>query len=105
MVVLIVFNYLTLCACKCTPLLPRLCAEREVVLYCDLHGHSRKHNVFIYGCDDVADPASRLRSRVFPRMLSKNAPDKFSYKSSRFVVQKSKVSCMCVYMYTCTVCA
>ena len=68
----------------------RFCQERVVILYCDLHGHSRKSNIFIYGCDTLSDPASRLRSRVFPRMLFKNAPDKFSYKSSRFIVQKSK---------------
>ena len=68
----------------------RFCQEREVVMFCDLHGHSRKHNIFIYGCDNLDDPASRLRSRVFPRMLFKNAPDMFSYNSSRFVVQKSK---------------
>lgn len=69
----------------------RLVEEREVVLYCDLHGHSRKQNVFIYGCDDLCDPATRLRSRVFPRMLAKNAPCKFSYKGSKFNVHKSKV--------------
>lgn len=23
--------------------------EREIVLYCDLHGHSRKKNIFMYG--------------------------------------------------------
>ena len=66
-------------------------AEREVVLYCDLHGHSRKHNVFIYGCDSMDDTQNRLRSRIFPIMLSKNAPSMFSYKSSRFGVHKSKV--------------
>ena len=68
----------------------QFCQEREVVVFCDLHGHSRKHNVFIYGCDSLEDASSRLKSRVFPRMLSKNAPDMFSYNSSRFVVQKSK---------------
>ena len=62
-----------------------------MVVYCDLHGHSKKHNVFIYGCDDLADPALRLRARVFPFMLSKNAPSKFSYRDSKFGVQKSKV--------------
>ena len=31
----------------------RLAEDREVVLFCDLHGHSRKQNVFIYGCDDM----------------------------------------------------
>jgi murein tripeptide amidase MpaA len=24
--------------------------ERELLLYCDLHGHSRKMNAFFYGC-------------------------------------------------------
>lgn len=24
--------------------------ERKIVLYCDLHGHSRKENAFFYGC-------------------------------------------------------
>ena len=25
--------------------------DRKVVMYWDLHGHSRKKNVFVYGCD------------------------------------------------------
>jgi cytosolic carboxypeptidase protein 2/3 len=24
--------------------------EKEVILYCDFHGHSRKKNSFMYGC-------------------------------------------------------
>lgn len=24
--------------------------ERKVILFCDLHGHSRKQNAFFYGC-------------------------------------------------------
>ncbi|NXO62122.1 CBPC2 carboxypeptidase, partial [Phainopepla nitens] len=69
----------------------RVLAEREVVLYCDFHGHSRKNNVFMYGCDAGGDgTGARLRQRVFPLMLSKNAPDKFSFSSCKFRVQKSK---------------
>ncbi|KAM9190302.1 LOW QUALITY PROTEIN: cytosolic carboxypeptidase 2, partial [Mergus octosetaceus] len=69
----------------------RLLAEREVVLYCDFHGHSRKNNVFMYGCDSGrAGAAPRFLERVFPLMLSKNAPDKFSFPSCKFKVQKSK---------------
>uniref|UniRef100_A0A8D2PKX5 ATP/GTP binding protein like 2 n=1 Tax=Zosterops lateralis melanops TaxID=1220523 RepID=A0A8D2PKX5_ZOSLA len=69
----------------------RMLAEQEVVLYCDFHGHSRKNNVFMYGCDAGGDDAgTRLRQRVFPLMLSKNAPDKFSFSSCKFQVQKSK---------------
>ena len=64
--------------------------EREVVLYCDLHGHSRHQNIFIYGCENRSDPQRRLQERVFPYMLSRNAPDMFSFKNCRFHVQKSK---------------
>ncbi len=28
--------------------------EREVVLFCDLHGHSRKAGIFVYGCERVS---------------------------------------------------
>ncbi len=69
----------------------RLAEDREVVLYCDFHGHSKKQNVFIYGCDALDNPQIRLQSRVFPKMLSKNAPTMFSYKDSKFNVHKSKV--------------
>ena len=66
--------------------------EMGVVLYVDLHGHSRKHNVFMYGCEKLTVPSQRLRSRVFPYMMSNNS-SKFSYKSSKFKVQKSKEGC------------
>uniref|UniRef100_A0A8C0UCB6 Cytosolic carboxypeptidase 2-like n=1 Tax=Cyanistes caeruleus TaxID=156563 RepID=A0A8C0UCB6_CYACU len=63
----------------------------RVLLYCDFHGHSRKNNVFMYGCDAGGDgTGTRLRQRVFPLMLSKNAPDKFSFSSCKFQVQKSR---------------
>lgn len=51
-------------------------AERDVVLYCDFHGHSRKNNVFMYGCTNSDDATQRLHERVFPLMMSKNANDK-----------------------------
>lgn len=54
----------------------RLLQEREIIVYCDLHGHSRKQNVFIYGCENRHNPEKRLKERVFPLMLNKNAPDK-----------------------------
>ncbi|PFX25530.1 Cytosolic carboxypeptidase 2 [Stylophora pistillata] len=68
----------------------KLLGERDITLYCDLHGHSRKQNVFIYGCENRFDPLKRLRERVFPVMVSKNAPSKFSFKGCKFKVQKSK---------------
>lgn len=59
-------------------LFSRLLQEREIIVYCDLHGHSRKQNVFIYGCENRHNPEKRLKERVFPLMLNKNAPDKVS---------------------------
>ncbi|XP_054947487.1 cytosolic carboxypeptidase 2 isoform X8 [Physeter macrocephalus] len=67
----------------------RLLEEREVLLYCDFHGHSRKSNIFLYGCNNK-DRKFWLHERVFPLMLSKNAPDKFSFHSCNFKVQKCK---------------
>uniref|UniRef100_A0A3P8ZFT4 Cytosolic carboxypeptidase 2 n=1 Tax=Esox lucius TaxID=8010 RepID=A0A3P8ZFT4_ESOLU len=89
-------NYKTLlrdsfpCVWHTRNMVKRLMAERDVVLYCDFHGHSRKNNVFMYGCANSDDPTQRLRERIFPLMMSKNAADKFSFRSCKFRVQKSK---------------
>ncbi|XP_040116859.1 cytosolic carboxypeptidase 3 [Oryx dammah] len=69
----------------------RLMEKREVILYCDLHGHSKKENIFMYGCDGSDRcKALYLEQRIFPLMLSKNCPDKFSFSSCKFNIQKSK---------------
>ncbi|XP_023612360.1 cytosolic carboxypeptidase 2 isoform X2 [Myotis lucifugus] len=70
-------------------MIKRLLEEREVLLYCDFHGHSRKNNIFLYGCNSH-DRKYWLHERVFPFMLSKNVPDKFSFHSCNFKVQKCK---------------
>ena len=64
----------------------RFAEDRELVLYVDLHGHSRKKNVFVYGCDNVTRPQLLLHERVFPYMLDKNAAALFSYKECVRVV-------------------
>ncbi|XP_069318759.1 cytosolic carboxypeptidase 3 [Eulemur rufifrons] len=69
----------------------RLMEKQEVLLYCDLHGHSRKENIFMYGCDgSERSKALYLKQRIFPLMLSKNCPDKFSFSACKFNIQKSK---------------
>ncbi|XP_016077835.1 PREDICTED: cytosolic carboxypeptidase 3 [Miniopterus natalensis] len=69
----------------------RLMEKREVILYCDLHGHSRKENIFMYGCGGSDKcKALYLQQRIFPLMMSKNCPDKFSFSACKFNVQKSK---------------
>nr|KAF6463712.1 ATP/GTP binding protein like 2 [Rousettus aegyptiacus] len=54
-------------------MIKRLLEEREVLLYCNNNDHKYW-----------------LHERVFPLMLSKNAPDKFSFRSCNFKVQKCK---------------
>jgi hypothetical protein len=43
-------------------------ALNDVILYVDLHGHSRKKNIFMYGCDDKKRP--RPQVRMLPKILS-----------------------------------
>ncbi|XP_067931708.1 cytosolic carboxypeptidase 2-like [Watersipora subatra] len=81
-------SYPTIMAAK--SMIKKLSAEREIVVYCDLHGHSRKQNVFIYGCENRANRSKRLHERVFPAMLSKNCPEKFVFEECTFKVQKGK---------------
>lgn len=50
--------------------------ECGVAMYCDLHGHSRKHNIFIYGCESKRGTEGCLYEQVFPLMLHKNSADK-----------------------------
>nr|CAD7602957.1 unnamed protein product [Timema genevievae] len=68
----------------------RLIEECGIEMYCDLHAHSRKHNTFIYGCENKRYLERRLQEQVFPLMLHKNAADKFSFEDCKFRIQRSK---------------
>ena len=51
-------------------LIMKVAKERTLALYCDLHGHSRRKNVFMYGnCSNDEQEASR----IFPFLMSKIA--------------------------------
>lgn len=66
--------------------------ERPVLLFCDLHGHSRKKNSFIYGCNRAADGGfnSWTKVRLFPRILASINPA-FDLTSCKFKVEKGKL--------------
>lgn len=70
---------------------PRLVAEMDVVLYCDFHGHNRKNNVFMYGCNSPGEASLKLHERVFPLMMSKNASNKV--KSVHFNIPSNLYQC------------
>ncbi|NXS63731.1 CBPC3 carboxypeptidase, partial [Brachypteracias leptosomus] len=72
-------------------MIKRVMEERDVFLYCDIHGHNRKQNVFMYGCErKQRAKAPHMYPRVFPLLLSKSCPDMFSFPDCSFRVQKSK---------------
>ncbi|XP_014240982.1 cytosolic carboxypeptidase Nna1 isoform X2 [Cimex lectularius] len=71
-------------------MIKRLIEECGVAMYCDLHAHSRKHNVFIYGCENKRIAEKRLQEQVFPLMLHKNTADKFSFENCKFRINKDK---------------
>uniref|UniRef100_A0A8D0CDF7 AGBL carboxypeptidase 3 n=1 Tax=Salvator merianae TaxID=96440 RepID=A0A8D0CDF7_SALMN len=72
-------------------MIKRLMEERSILLYCDLHGHSRKENVFMYGCEKrEQEEKTYLQQRIFPFLMSKNCPDKFSFSDCSFKIQKGK---------------
>ncbi|KAH9508360.1 Cytosolic carboxypeptidase 2 [Bulinus truncatus] len=79
----------------------------EIALYCDLHGHSRKPNVFMYGnnTSSESDPSAYtmakafVAERLFPWLMSVRSPEKFHFKSCKFNIRKCKESTGRVVMW------
>ena len=69
--------------------------ERKVILYCDMHGHSRKQNAFFYGCCyknyEQEGRVKNAQLRIIP-LLCCQKNKLFSLKDCRFRVEKSKES-------------
>lgn len=70
--------------------------ERPVVLYVDLHAHSRKMNVFLYGCENKKGELKR-RERILPFIMSEKC-ELFSYEDSNYKMKKSRDSTGRVYI-------
>mmetsp|Transcript_37072 Transcript_37072/g.86192 ORF Transcript_37072/g.86192 Transcript_37072/m.86192 type:complete len:388 (+) Transcript_37072:439-1602(+) len=70
--------------------LKQLASTREVAMYCDFHGHSSKHNVFMYGCE--ATGPKKHSEKVFPLLMAEVC-DVFSANDCHFMMKKDKESC------------
>ena len=57
--------------------------ERELFLYCDLHGHSRKKNMFMYG--NSGKNETQTKEKIFPFLLEM-AADVFNFLDCSFSV-------------------
>jgi hypothetical protein len=88
-------------------------SRRHVLLYLDLHGHSKKKNVFMYGCDVTKQPPDfvyerhkilneeestrhRIFSRIYPKLMSliSDVAEKngyFSYNDCSFTIGRDKI--------------
>lgn len=71
-------------------LLRQASATRGVVFFCDLHGHSRKKNVFMYGCDTKKRP--NPRARAFAKLFAAHQTAKryLSLPDCSFKISRSK---------------
>ena len=65
--------------------------SKEILVFCDLHGHGKKNNSFMYGCDKAANGGfcSWTKVRLLPRIIAKNTP-LFSYNDCTFRVEIDK---------------
>ena len=58
------------------------------MLFVDLHGHSKKSNVFMYGVENPTDEGLYMKERVIPTLLDRASP-LFSLKDCSFDVRVS----------------
>ncbi|CAM9979067.1 unnamed protein product, partial [Choristocarpus tenellus] len=65
---------------------------REIVLYVDLHGHSKKSNIFMYGVENPTDANLYMRERIIPTLLDRASP-LFNLEDCSFDVGKGKEGC------------
>jgi len=73
---------------------------KAIIAYVDLHGHSRKHNIFTYGCHlPGCNLEQLLEGRLLPWLLFQQSPDVFSFSSCKFNVHKCKESTGRVVMW------
>lgn len=64
-------------------MLKKLQEDRDIFLYCDIHGHSRKKNTFMYGNSGRVN--DRLKEKIFPCLIDKNC-DIFNFGDCNFTV-------------------
>ncbi|CAK9010994.1 Cytosolic carboxypeptidase 1 (ATP/GTP-binding protein 1) (Nervous system nuclear protein induced by axotomy protein 1 homolog) [Durusdinium trenchii] len=66
--------------------------QRVAKLFLDMHGHSRKPGIFLYGCEDAKQFG--MAEQVFPRLVERVAhPDIFNLAMCSHKIVKSKMNC------------
>jgi len=66
--------------------------ENQILIYCDLHGHSRLYNSFLYACHKgTGTLCSWTKARLLPRILAKNC-HMLNYRQCSFKVEPRKAN-------------
>lgn len=66
--------------------------------FMDIHGHSRKKSIFIYGPHFPLHSEKYLKMRVLPKLLSERT-EMFRFYSCKFRIQKSKLKAARVVLW------
>ena len=65
--------------------------DRELFLFADLHGHSKKRSIFLYGnCSGAATQAQRLGERMLPWLMQAASGGTFAYDNCKYKVEPGK---------------
>ena len=72
--------------------------NEEILAFVDMHGHSRKKNVFIYGPQEPLHSANYLKMRIIPKLIAEET-QKFRYHSCRFRLDQSKLKAARIVMW------
>lgn len=75
--------------------------DRSVELFTDIHGHSRKFNIFTYACcfpELALEARSNPVIKVFPSILAERV-DAFRFRDCRFANEKEKESTARMVMF------
>lgn len=64
-----------------------------VNIFMDLHGHNKKENLFLYGCNKVVDEGlvSWTKTRLIPKIIASLEPI-FDFNSCRFLTDRDKIN-------------
>ena len=76
--------------------------HHKILLFCDMHGHSKKNNVFMYGCAvkslDCVIVRKNLLAKTIPVAMNKRSKF-FTFRDCHFRIEKSKISTARIVLY------
>jgi hypothetical protein len=77
-------------------------ADHQILLFCDMHGHSKKRNVFMYGCVSAQNDMNQHRNnnliRLVPYIFGQKSKI-FSFPDCKFANEKEKESTARLVMF------